>query len=35
MIILIQNYYMAIYQQIKCIQILTKYFESLIDVKSH
>ena len=26
---------MAIYQQIKCIQILTKFFESLINVKSH
>ncbi len=24
---------MAIYQQIKCIQILTKYFESLIELK--
>ena len=24
---------MAIYQQIKCIQILTRYFESLIDLK--
>jgi len=35
LIILIQNYYLAIYQQIKCMQILTKYFESLIDIESH
>jgi len=26
---------MAIYQQIKCMQIFTKYSESLIDIKSH